>query len=83
MGSPGMEIGAPGRPGLASSTWSWMMMLCAGSGVSDDGSEATTVTCCVDGAICWNWRLTVCLSPPAMPTLTTTVTNEGALARSW
>ena len=46
MGSPGIEIGAPGRPGLASSTWSWMMMLCAGSGVSKDGAEATTVIAC-------------------------------------
>ena len=43
MGRPGMEMGAPGRPGFASRTWSWMTMLCAGSGVVTDGAEATTV----------------------------------------
>ena len=83
MGSPGMEIGAPGRPGLASSTWSWMMMLCAGSGVRDDGSEATTVTACMDEAICWNCMSVFVGWPAATETLETTVRNDVASAVNW
>ena len=43
IGKPGIEIGAPGRPGLASNTSSCTTMFCEGSGVSEDGAEATTV----------------------------------------
>ena len=83
MGSPGMEMGAPGRPGLASSTWSWMMMLCAGSGVMSDGAEATTVTCCWTDTICWNCTADFWLLARA-PTATSemTVTKDGDSARS-
>ena len=44
MGSPGRETGAPGRPGLASRTWSCTTTCSDGSGVSGEGvDEPVTV----------------------------------------
>src|SRR5271157_3717321 len=83
IGRPGIEIGAPGRPGLASSTLSWMTMLCAGSGVMTDGAEATTVIDCWTAASCWNCRLTCGCWPGPMDKFWITVTKDGDSAISW
>src|SRR5271169_163154 len=83
MGSPGMDIGAPGRPGLASSTWSWITTVWAGSGVSNDGDEATTVMACRTEANCWNCKSTAFCWPAAKETSTTTETKSFDSPRSW
>src|SRR5712692_341722 len=83
MGRPGMEIGAPGRPGLASKTWSWITTVWAGSGVSDDGAEATTVMACRTETNCRNCRLISFCCPAAKETSTVTETKESDSALSW
>src|SRR5271167_140980 len=77
MGSPGIEIGAPGRPGLASSTWSWITTVCPGSGVRVDGDDSTTVTDCANDTSCWNCTLTLLACPAATETFTIIVTKYG------
>lgn len=68
-------MGAPGRPGLASSASSWSTTWVDGSGVKIGGACPTTVIACFWAANDPSWRLTSVGDPGTTSAVVSTVTN--------